>query len=210
MHWACNGKQLKDGRWRPLLKKQFEMDIDAGSQAGDTPLHLATMRGFASVVDILIRARANINVQNLKGMTPLHVCQISLLSLVDAGGAGRLHPSKQRGRNNAALLQCQERYSCTLLRMPGDRTDDVAVAKDDEGRTAADIYQLGRVVETLRILKTPDLYTKDSFDKKEQEQRLAKWLEEKGFPSYLLSATVSPENVIFFSTSYLPNAGDEQ
>jgi ankyrin len=46
-------------------------DINARDEVGNTPLHAAAYRGFATLVQALADAGANVNLRNRKGQTPL-------------------------------------------------------------------------------------------------------------------------------------------
>lgn len=56
-----------------LMQCAEEIDLDAHTQTGKTPLHLAAAKGFLDMVQILVNAGASLNEQDIEGNTPLHV-----------------------------------------------------------------------------------------------------------------------------------------
>mmetsp|Transcript_28333 Transcript_28333/g.44193 ORF Transcript_28333/g.44193 Transcript_28333/m.44193 type:complete len:535 (-) Transcript_28333:444-2048(-) len=80
MHWAANGMHMVDNTWSSLpeivqllMRRRHDISLDACTNSGDTPLHIATMRGYAQIVRILVLARSPIDLGNQKGLTPLHL-----------------------------------------------------------------------------------------------------------------------------------------
>ena len=51
----------------------FQVDVNAGNQAGDTALHTAASLGYDTVVKLLVERGANVNARNRRGITPLMV-----------------------------------------------------------------------------------------------------------------------------------------
>ena len=50
----------------------FGLDINSKNNQGDTSLHLASLEGHVSVVDMLIAKGAQVNAENTLGATPLN------------------------------------------------------------------------------------------------------------------------------------------
>jgi hypothetical protein len=55
-----------------LLVKEYTADLNALNDVKDTPLHCACRMGQIRTVDILLKRKALVNLQNAKGMTALH------------------------------------------------------------------------------------------------------------------------------------------
>jgi ankyrin repeat protein len=51
-------------------------DINAKSNSGDTPLHMAARNGSKDAVDLLLGANANLNAKNNAGQTPLDLATL--------------------------------------------------------------------------------------------------------------------------------------
>lgn len=52
-------------------------DIDATGESGISALHLAVNNGNLAIVEVLVRAGANVNQRSKDGLTPLHFCELS-------------------------------------------------------------------------------------------------------------------------------------
>ena len=63
--------------------------IDAQKAGGSTPLHIAAIRGFDNIAEILIEHGANPSALNENGQTPLDFCTHNLDLKDDAGGTKR-------------------------------------------------------------------------------------------------------------------------
>jgi serine/threonine protein kinase len=59
-----------------LMQCAEEIDLDAVTDTGKTPLHLAAAKGFLDMVQILVNAGAELNKQDIDGNTPLHIASI--------------------------------------------------------------------------------------------------------------------------------------
>ncbi|KAJ1486974.1 ankyrin repeat-containing domain protein, partial [Baffinella frigidus] len=80
LHWAVLGRKAQNGEYvalpeivQLLLKKSQGARLREGTKAGDSLLHMAALRGFASVAEMLIQAGVQVDRQNLHGFTALHV-----------------------------------------------------------------------------------------------------------------------------------------
>src|SRR6266496_6710715 len=58
---------------KELLATHPDLSIRSDS-AGDMPLHVATFVGATEVIEMLLKAAADVNVQNRLGQTALHRC----------------------------------------------------------------------------------------------------------------------------------------
>jgi ankyrin repeat protein len=47
-------------------------DVNAKDKLGETPLHIAAVRGYNEITSLLIDEGANVNIRNQHGLTPLH------------------------------------------------------------------------------------------------------------------------------------------
>lgn len=73
LHIACGSETFEESILLEILKKEV-CDINAVNDFGDTPLHVASLKGFNEVVKILVQHGAEVNVKNKKGDTPLLLC----------------------------------------------------------------------------------------------------------------------------------------
>jgi ankyrin repeat protein len=64
------------------LLLQSEVDVNACSSRGITPLHVAAKEGHFRLLQLLIYANAHVNAQSLNGITAL-VCLSCMLPLLD-------------------------------------------------------------------------------------------------------------------------------
>lgn len=89
----------------PRLCARFIADgLDVNEQTGveaQAPLHLASVKGEAQVVDLLLRHRADPNVRDAEGRTPLY---LSVASAVQTADDPRITPSQQRRVCHLLLL----------------------------------------------------------------------------------------------------------
>lgn len=107
---SCNGQNGSSGRGKPKVDihtaiitdnmDAFQQYIKSGKSLnerepmnGSTPLITAAVFGKAEMVDMLITAKADINMQNNDGSTALHsaafFCRIPIVKLLLAKGADR-------------------------------------------------------------------------------------------------------------------------
>ncbi|MDR0288956.1 MAG: ankyrin repeat domain-containing protein [Rickettsiales bacterium] len=60
-----------------ILLKVKEIDVNAKSKAGTTPLHLAASKGYKDAVETLLKANAEVNVKDQHGWTPLDLAIVN-------------------------------------------------------------------------------------------------------------------------------------
>ena len=59
-----------------LLKTGYKK-IDVRNNTGQTALHIASMKGYQEIAEMLLQHEANVEVRDEEGVTPLHVSSIS-------------------------------------------------------------------------------------------------------------------------------------
>lgn len=102
-----------DSDWTPLK--------DEKNREGNTPLHLACLHGKMSWIRALIRAKVDINMQNIQGNTPLHIAAViegnqAILKLLVDSGAKSLKNNNQQDPFSVALeAQAQKNLEPLLL-----------------------------------------------------------------------------------------------
>lgn len=64
-----------------LLKSGYKK-IDVKNTSGQTALHIACMKGYNEITEMLIEHQANVEVQDEEGVTPLHVSPSSVVTAV--------------------------------------------------------------------------------------------------------------------------------
>jgi ankyrin repeat protein len=93
-------------------------DVNAKDKSGETPLHIAAVRGYNEITSLLINEGANINTRNKYGLTPLHAAAwsdhketVELLianganiNAKDADGVTPLHVSALSGAEKTITL----------------------------------------------------------------------------------------------------------
>lgn len=91
LHQAAMGRHLAVAQW--LLDQGA--DVDALTQvARTTPLYEASLRGEERMVELLLNRKANPNLTNVSGMTPLHI------SLLGTGAVDRVTQLLLKGGAN--------------------------------------------------------------------------------------------------------------
>ena len=70
LHEAVSQNQIQEVR--RLINEGFDVNEEALSSEG-TPLHIAAYNGYETIAKILISKGADINSQNINGLTPLHL-----------------------------------------------------------------------------------------------------------------------------------------
>lgn len=58
-----------------LLKAGYKK-IDVRNNTGQTALHIASMKGYQEVAEMLLQHEANVEVRDEEGVTPLHVSSL--------------------------------------------------------------------------------------------------------------------------------------
>ena len=67
-----------------LLKKKYDQSVDAKDAKNATPLHFACMHKETKNVEFLISNKCQLDIQDVQGHTPLHICLIRLLQDPDS------------------------------------------------------------------------------------------------------------------------------
>lgn len=67
------------------------VDLNTSDKAGDTPLHIAAVRGYQEITSLLIAEGASVNARNARELTPLHAAawgdHIEIVELLFAKGS---------------------------------------------------------------------------------------------------------------------------
>jgi ankyrin repeat protein len=93
-------------------------DVNARDKSGETPLHLAAVRGYPDMTSLLIAEGANVNARDWRELTPLHAAAwgghketVELLidkgayiNAIDENGLTPLHVSALTGSNETIAL----------------------------------------------------------------------------------------------------------
>ncbi|ELT92687.1 hypothetical protein CAPTEDRAFT_56974, partial [Capitella teleta] len=84
-------------------------DVTIADEDGDTPLHLASLRGNISkleeIVGLLIEGGADVNIADEDGVTPLHIAtNKGMTRSVKQLLRGRADPNKKNKKGYTALL----------------------------------------------------------------------------------------------------------
>jgi ankyrin repeat protein len=93
-------------------------DVNAKDKLGETPLHIAAVRGYNEITSLLIDEGVNVNTRNKRGLTPLHTAAwsghketVALLiakganiNAKDQDGVTPLHVSALSGAKNTMTL----------------------------------------------------------------------------------------------------------
>jgi ankyrin repeat protein len=131
LHGACDVNQI--GVVKCLLREMPTWCVNAGGPEGATGLHLASKAGWTKVVQLLLKAGADVNIRDSQERSPLHYAIIAGQSamveqLLAAGadpraaaaqGMTTLHAAVQNG--NAPILQ---QLLATMPAGPGDSIVD--------------------------------------------------------------------------------------
>jgi ankyrin repeat protein len=93
-------------------------DVNAKDKLGETPLHIAAVRGYNEITSLLIDEGANVNTRNKHGLTPLHaaawsdhketaellIAKGAQINAKDADGVTPLHVSALSGAKKTVTL----------------------------------------------------------------------------------------------------------
>jgi ankyrin repeat protein len=93
-------------------------DVNAKDKLGETPLHIAAVRGYNEITSLLIDEGANVNTRNMHGLTPLHaaawsdhketvellIAKGANINAKDADGVTPLHVSALSGAKKTMAL----------------------------------------------------------------------------------------------------------
>ena len=94
------------------------VDVNGRDKLGETPLHLAAVRGYKETSQLLIARGADVNAGDKRGLTPLHAAAwmghreiVTLLisegadvNIRDQGGVAALHTAALAGRKDTVAL----------------------------------------------------------------------------------------------------------
>jgi len=95
-----------------------DTDFNEGDQLGETPLHIAAVRGYGEVALLLIQKGADVNARDVRGLTPVHAAawqghreMVALLAAKgadiharDQDGVTPLHAAARAGRQQTVAL----------------------------------------------------------------------------------------------------------
>jgi hypothetical protein len=134
IRWNKSLQEVKDA-----LKPKGSMDIqDPGN--GNRPIHIAGQNGHSSIVQLLIKLKADLNAQNQKGNTALHMAisydyYESCKMLIDAGADLNINNSSGfpclKGIEGDKSLQVCRLICSTDSKSISDALDACAIAAGD-------------------------------------------------------------------------------
>ncbi|XP_048465145.1 fibronectin type 3 and ankyrin repeat domains protein 1 [Rhincodon typus] len=75
MHWATDGRHLNVIEW--MINEGCKVDITDGHLLWTPLMRVAVLNGSTEVASLLIKAGANVNIQDKKGTTPLMVAVLN-------------------------------------------------------------------------------------------------------------------------------------
>ncbi len=131
-------------------------DINAKSNSGDTPLHLAASQGHAKNIETLLRLGANPYITNVTGQTPLHLAsQEGKTNAVEAllrnPELRELVDKADEKHNNTALHHAAINGHKDTVKFLIDSGADID-AVDKKGNTALHLAVIFDQVDTLKTL----------------------------------------------------------
>ncbi len=116
-------------------------DINAQSEVGETPIHLAALNENHRVIDVFVQAGVDINVLSKNGWTPLHSASARntnpnmIIALVEAGA--NINTQSKEGFTPLHNAVKSNRFAVlTLLKLGAD-----GKIKNGNGETAFDIFK---------------------------------------------------------------------
>lgn len=83
LHRACRSKWSQyaaEYLLSKLLQNDTQKTLHEADSFGNTPLHYASRSGYYALVRKLLNCGARVNVRNIKGQTPLHLCRVGTVS----------------------------------------------------------------------------------------------------------------------------------
>lgn len=99
-----------------------DTDFSEGDQLGETPLHIAAVRGYGEIALLLIEKGADVNARDVRGLTPVHAAawqgHRQMVALLAAKGAD-IHARDQDGLtplHTAALAGRKETVDLLIAR----------------------------------------------------------------------------------------------
>ena len=176
---------------------------------GFTPLHIAAMRGYHSVAELLITQNADLNAGDCNGSTPLHIASchgmVSLVTLLVDSGA---NPNQRSFNGSTPLHSAAACFATESFRPLLDLGSDV-FAKDERNVTALhyivkDIEVIGReYFADLSVDKPEDWIEVAAHEKQPWEKGELKrsWLNVMTRITKSFSASVDTTQLDFFCTA---------
>jgi ankyrin repeat protein len=135
LHWAASGGSVEAVEY---LLRRNPLDVNAVSCSGRTPLYMASIRGHANVVAVLLEHGADVNVKVARnhGSTPLIAAcshgHLAVAELLLAHRAINLHGVTTKGRSALHVASADGWLDIVKLLVLNKASLNLA---DDEGRT---------------------------------------------------------------------------
>jgi ankyrin repeat protein len=161
--WKDNGEPLRDAARRndlaalvALLDGPDPPHIDCtDTSTGQTALMEATMRGYASMAEVLLVRGAHVNFQAVRGQTALWFAVLSgqeyLVELLLSRGADA---NLMTTNGMTALMLAAQSHQTRIVALLIAGGADVSIAGPD-GRTAEDLASIPAIKELLRVSEQP-------------------------------------------------------
>lgn len=127
-------------------------DVNATDELGESPLHIAAVRGYLQAASMLVAKGADVNAGDVRGLTPLHAAAWSgnneiVVLLIDKGADANARDEDGVTPLHAAALAGRDKTVALLI----DRGADIN-AKNDEGMTPLHAAALAGDKETVALL----------------------------------------------------------